>query len=50
MIHRREGFRLNLEDGVPIFRRCDGTVLESPIPRDASPADACERMVLRRTG
>jgi len=32
MIHRREGFRLNLEDGVPIFRRCDGTVLEEPIP------------------
>jgi len=32
MIHRREGFRLNLEDGVPIFRRCDGTVLESPMP------------------
>ena len=30
MIHRREGFRLNLEDGVPIFRRWDGTVLEVP--------------------
>jgi hypothetical protein len=33
MIHRREGFRLNLEDGVPIFRRCDGTVLENDGPR-----------------
>lgn len=32
MIHRREGFRLKLEDGVPIFRRWDGTVLENPIP------------------
>jgi hypothetical protein len=32
MIHRREGFRLNLEDGVPIFRRCDGTLLDNPVP------------------
>jgi hypothetical protein len=32
MIHRREGFRSKLEDGVPIFRRWDGTVLENPIP------------------
>jgi hypothetical protein len=32
MIHRREGFRLNLEDGVPIFRRWDGTVLENDVP------------------
>ena len=31
MIHRHEGFRLNLEDGVPIFRRRDGTVLENSI-------------------
>jgi Domain of unknown function (DUF222)/HNH endonuclease len=30
MIHRREGFRLNLEDSVPVFRRWDGTVLENP--------------------
>ena len=30
MIHRREGFRLNLVDGVPVFRRWDGTVLENP--------------------
>ena len=32
MIHRREGFRLNLEDGVPIVRRWDGTVLENDVP------------------
>jgi hypothetical protein len=32
MIHRREGFRLNLEDGVPIFRRWDGTLLENDVP------------------
>jgi hypothetical protein len=32
MIRRREGFRLNVEDGVPIFRRWDGTVLENAIP------------------
>src|SRR6266702_2365512 len=32
MIHRREGFRLNLEDGVPIFRRCDGALLDDDYP------------------
>ena len=32
MIHQRQGFRLDLEEGVPIFRRSDGTVLENRIP------------------
>jgi len=40
MLHRRDGFRLNLQDGVPIFRRRDGTVLEDRARRSASLADA----------
>jgi len=32
MIHRRGGFRLALEDGRPVFRRRDGSVLEDRVP------------------
>ncbi|MGZ8512739.1 MAG: HNH endonuclease signature motif containing protein [Candidatus Limnocylindria bacterium] len=31
-IHRRDGFRVAVEDGVPVFRRSDGTVLEDRAP------------------
>ena len=30
MVHARAGFRLNLADGRPAFRRPDGSVLEAP--------------------
>jgi hypothetical protein len=31
-VHERGGFRLDLHDGVPVFRRPDGTVLEDRAP------------------
>ncbi len=36
MVHRRGGFSLALEDGRPVFRRPDGTVLEERAPPWAS--------------
>src|SRR5439155_12632016 len=44
MIHRGEGSRLDLEDGVRIFRRSDGTLSRSPYRRNASKADTGERI------
>jgi hypothetical protein len=32
MVHRTGGFRLTLEEGVPVFRRPDGSVLEGRAP------------------
>jgi hypothetical protein len=32
LVHERRGFRLELEDGAPVFRRPDGTVLEDRAP------------------
>jgi hypothetical protein len=32
LVHERGGFRLELRDGVPVFRRPDGTVLEDRSP------------------
>ncbi len=31
-IHRRGGFRVAVEDGIPVFRRPDGTMLEDRAP------------------
>ncbi|HEX2030634.1 MAG TPA: DUF222 domain-containing protein [Actinomycetota bacterium] len=36
MVHRRGGFTLTLEDGRPLFRRPDGSVLEERAPPRAS--------------
>ena len=32
MVHERGGFRLELEDGKPVFRRADGSLLENRAP------------------
>ena len=32
MVHERDGFRLDLEDGRHLFRRPDGSVLEERAP------------------
>jgi hypothetical protein len=32
MVHRPGGFRLELEDGRPMFRRPDGSMLEDRAP------------------
>jgi hypothetical protein len=32
LVHERGGFRLDIEDGVPVLRRPDGTVLEDRAP------------------
>jgi HNH endonuclease len=32
MVHERDGFQLELQDGAPVFRRPDGSILDGRAP------------------